>query len=67
MEINFSQGSKLLKWGSNYIRGLIYFSGGQILLMRVKFTLLWGQYYFNGGQILLGIKNTSIRGQKNFK
>ena len=35
------------------LRGLIYFSGGQILL-GVKFSLIWGQNYFSGGQILLG-------------
>ena len=41
--------------------------GGQILLMRVKFTLLGGQYYFNGGHILLGVKNTSMGGQTKFQ
>jgi hypothetical protein len=54
------------------VRGLNYFSGGQILmggqfLLEVKFTLLGGQNYFNGGQILLGVKNTSMGGQKKFQ
>ena len=30
-------------------------------------TLVRGLNYFSGGQILLGVKNASIRGQKNFK
>jgi hypothetical protein len=37
--------------------------GGQFLL-GVKFTLLGGQNYFSEAQILLGVKNTSMRGQK---
>jgi hypothetical protein len=31
-----------------------------------QFTLLGGQNYFSGGQILLGVKNTSMGGQKKF-
>ena len=49
--------------GVKFIKGLIYFSGGQFLLW-VLFTLLRGQNYFSGGQFLLGVKNTSMGGQK---
>jgi uncharacterized protein (DUF39 family) len=52
-EKNFSQGSNLIKWESNFIRGLIYFSGGQILLTGVKF-------YFTEVQFLLRVKITFV-------